>query len=345
VQQGGPHFFTQLNYFDDLNQHSDHFAGSNSHFFTQLNYFDDPNFISEQLISGLVNNNLTFTDEPAFNPDINNLRDPLGDFSPSPPRSSSHQVQQFSFQGQSISEASHSSTSQHCAPAVGGCDFAQAVNEYQLDDELGIFSFQFDTNFDTIIPTATVQQPSAELSNSIISNRDSLSFSAPDNEPPVGANSRERGSSPADSPSALSLADGIQCTWPSCSKVFPSIHVYKFVDPSLSLFRVANIPSHHFKNHSRPFQCVFCPARHATKRQRDRHVNERHNNTEGYYCSMLACPRSLASGGKPFPRIENCRRHMVMVHKFSAEQARSCDMDEETRRVRAGRKIGRQVGV
>jgi hypothetical protein len=56
------------------------------------------------------------------------------------------------------------------------------------------------------------------------------------------------------------------------------------------------------------------------------------------------CERSLAGGRKPFPRIDNCRRHMEKTHKFSKEQARFCDMDEETRRIVAGRKIGSRVG-
>lgn len=32
------------------------------------------------------------------------------------------------------------------------------------------------------------------------------------------------------------------------------------------------------------------------------------------------------------------------VHRFSMEESRVCDMDEETRRIRAGRKVGRRVG-
>jgi hypothetical protein len=35
---------------------------------------------------------------------------------------------------------------------------------------------------------------------------------------------------------------------------------------------------------------------------------------------------------------------MKDVHRFSTEEARFCDMDEETRRVRAGRRVGRRVG-
>jgi len=55
----------------------------------------------------------------------------------------------------------------------------------------------------------------------------------------------------------------------------------------------------------------------------------------------------MASGGKPFLRIENCKRHMMMTHNFTAEQARTCDMDEETRRIRADRrrKVTKRVGA
>jgi hypothetical protein len=44
-----------------------------------------------------------------------------------------------------------------------------------------------------------------------------------------------------------------------------------------------------------------------------------------------------------FPCEDNCRKHMRKVHRFSEEQVRICDMDEETKRVRRGRKMGRRV--
>jgi hypothetical protein len=274
-----------------------------------------------------VNPTLAFGVQPSFDTDNNQLGDWLVDFSFSPSHTSSSQHQQLSFQGDSTFEASHLPASQRCATEIARCNFIQSIDESQSRDELGTFSFQARTDLDTSNPSATVQQPSVGLSEPAISNSYSPSSTFND-EPFVDANLSESRSSLADSPSALSSGDGIQCTWPSCNKAFPSIHIY----------------NHHFKNHSRPFQCSFCPARHATKRQRDRHVNECHSNTEGYYCSVLGCPRSLASGGKLFPRIENCKRHMMMVHKFTSDQARACDMDEETRRIRAGRRVGRRVG-
>jgi hypothetical protein len=285
---------------------------------------------------------LAFDVQPSFDTDNNQLADSLVDFSFSHPDTSLPQYQQLSFQGDSIFEASHLPASQRCTTEIAPCNFIQSADESQSHDELRTFSFQASTDLDTSNPSATVQHSSVGLSDSFIS--DSYSPSSTVNDEPVDTNFGESRSSLVDSPSALPSADGIQCTWPSCNKAFPSIHVYKCVishsDHCIPLTKF----SHHFKNHSRPFRCRFCPARHATKRQRDRHVNERHSNTEGYYCSVLGCPRSLASGGKLFPRIENCKRHMMIVHKFTADQARACDMDEETRRIRAGRRVGRRVG-
>jgi len=113
----------------------------------------------------------------------------------------------------------------------------------------------------------------------------------------------------------------IECTWPSCSKPFASITEY----------------NHHFKNHSKPFLCELCPARHATKRHLDRHVNECHSNVEKYYCPIASCKRSRI-GGRSFPRAENCRRHVVRVHNEEG-----LDMDDETRRIREARKKGRRA--
>jgi hypothetical protein len=294
--------------------------------FTQRNSINDSEYFL-QPYEDFVNPTLAFSVQPSFDTDGNQLEDSLVDFSFSPSHTLLHQHQQVSFQGDSTFEASNLSASQRYTTEIARCNFIQSIDESQSRDEPGTFSFQAGTNLDTTNPSATVQQPPVGLSDPAISNSYSPSSTLND-EPFVGTNLGEGRSSLVDSPSALSSADGIQCTWPSCNKAFPSIHVY----------------NHHFKNHSRPFQCGFCPARHATKRQRDRHVNERHSNTEGYYCSVLGCPRSSASGGKPFPRIENCRRHMMMVHKFTADQAKACDMDEETRKIRAGRKVGRHVG-
>lgn len=130
---------------------------------------------------------------------------------------------------------------------------------------------------------------------------------------------------------------------PRATKYFPR-DSYTSVLSRPTYGRLLTWLSQRTKSHTKPYQCPFCRARHAIKPHHERHVNERHHITERYYCRVLMCERSLAGGGKPFPRMDNCRRHMEHAHKFSKEQARRCDMDEETRRIRAGRKVGRRAG-
>jgi hypothetical protein len=106
----------------------------------------------------------------------------------------------------------------------------QPTDVFQLEDDLDNFNFGFDLPFGTITPPhVTVQQSSPELSDSVVPS-DLFSLSDPDSEPLLGQNLREGiRSSSADSSLGVSLTDGIQCTWPSCNKAFPSIHVYKYV--------------------------------------------------------------------------------------------------------------------
>lgn len=119
----------------------------------------------------------------------------------------------------------------------------------------------------------------------------------------------------------------IQCTWAACGKSFVTRGEY----------------NHHSRNHTRPFQCISCPARHATKRQLDRHINEKHDTTEKYYCTVSTCKRSLVRQGKPFRRDDGCRKHMRRVHSMTGEQVKECDMDERTRTIRLARKVGRRI--
>jgi len=112
------------------------------------------------------------------------------------------------------------------------------------------------------------------------------------------------------------------------------------------------ICSHHFKSHTKPFQCPHCPTRQSTKRHIDRHVNERHVNQEKYYCSAIGCKRSLNGeygfGGKHFPREENCRKHIRSKH-WGIENAHGrsgeigglaqIEMDELTKKIRKERRI------
>ncbi|KAE9372565.1 hypothetical protein N431DRAFT_243588 [Stipitochalara longipes BDJ] len=116
---------------------------------------------------------------------------------------------------------------------------------------------------------------------------------------------------PAPNPSSLGL---VTSTLPffSISAPFPSIN---------------SILSHHFLNHSRPFQCHLCPARHATKRHFSRHINV-HLKTKLYYCSVDGCERALGGKGKGF-RNDNCRRHLVKVHGYTTEEAKACVNDQE----------------
>ena len=66
--------------------------------------------------------------------------------------------------------------------------------------------------------------------------------------------------------------------------------------------------------------------------------------TEKYYCTLTTCKRSLERLGKPFPRDDGCRRHMRKAHGMTEEQVRDVGMDEETRRIRSERKLGRRAG-
>jgi hypothetical protein len=272
------------------------------------------------------------------------LRAPLVDFSFSSSHASSHQAHQSSFQHLTALDANHSSFPQLYDREPSYSNFIQHVHDLQLQNDLDNLTVGSNVSLDVITPSVRVVQLSGILSDSIVSGSDQLSSSAPDSASPLDNNLLTSRSSSVDPSSALSLADGIQCTWPSCNKVFPSVHTYKCAAYPFVAMCSTNVISHHSKSHTKPFKCTHCPARRATKRHLDRHVNENHNNLEKYYCSVAECKRSLDNGGKPFPRIENCRRHMKMVHKFIADQARLCVMDEETMRIRRERKIARRVG-
>jgi hypothetical protein len=101
--------------------------------------------------------------------------------------------------------------------------------------------------------------------------------------------------------------------------------------------------SHHCKYHNLPFQCPSCPARQATKREFNRHINSIHVRTEKYYCTVSTCNRSLNKNGKPFSREDGCRKHMRTKHRVTDDQAVTCGMDEETKRIRRQRKVARRV--
>jgi hypothetical protein len=170
----------------------------------------------------------------------------------------------------------------------------------------------------------------------------------------------------------------ILCSWEGCGKTFLTNTAFKYVvltssTPSTIILTLtptssprlskANFqPSHHLKYHTRPFHCPHCPLQQATKRLLHRHINERHFNTEKYYCTVESCNRSmygdLGNGGRHFTREDNCRRHLRKIHGMAGmgeelgwEMARQAkdggqsgvvDMDELTRRIRVERKVGRR---
>jgi len=132
------------------------------------------------------------------------------------------------------------------------------------------------------------------------------------------------GTSPTNSSSS-----SIECTWPQCGKAFKTTSDY----------------NHHCKNHTRPFQCPSCSSRHPTKRQLHRHINACHLQTEKYYCPIPTCKRSRLKGGRPFPREDNCRKHMrtTLAHRLTSVEEVACDMDQETKRIRMERKVAKRV--
>jgi len=102
------------------------------------------------------------------------------------------------------------------------------------------------------------------------------------------------------SEASRSRASIIQCSWPSCPRVFHSIGDY----------------NHHSKSHTRPFLCseASCNARFATIRHLKRHANDKHNTAEKFYCKLETCSRSV-NGGKFFKRKENLDRHEQKMHR------------------------------
>lgn len=57
--------------------------------------------------------------------------------------------------------------------------------------------------------------------------------------------------------------------------------------------------------------------RFGTKTHLDRHVNDKHNKTRKYHCTVAGCAYAKQGGGKSFPRKDNWRRHMQNKHSVS----------------------------
>ncbi|KUI59010.1 Serendipity locus protein H-1 [Cytospora mali] len=73
--------------------------------------------------------------------------------------------------------------------------------------------------------------------------------------------------------------------------------------------------NHHKRYHERPHQCSQCEKRFGTKTHLDRHINDKHNKTRKYHCTVVGCAYSKQGGGKSFPRKDNWRRHMQNKHQ------------------------------
>ncbi|KAJ0123284.1 hypothetical protein J7T55_011749 [Diaporthe amygdali] len=73
--------------------------------------------------------------------------------------------------------------------------------------------------------------------------------------------------------------------------------------------------NHHKRYHERPHQCPQCDKRFGTKTHLDRHINDKHNKTRKYHCTVTGCAYSKQGGGKSFPRKDNWRRHMQNKHQ------------------------------
>jgi hypothetical protein len=50
-----------------------------------------------------------------------------------------------------------------------------------------------------------------------------------------------------------------------------------------------------------------------------RHINDKHLQTEKFYCTQADCPYSR-QGSKSFPRKANWTRHMAKIHGLNPEE-------------------------
>jgi hypothetical protein len=143
----------------------------------------------------------------------------------SPQDTSLHQPQRFAFG----SVNTYGTVSHSYNPAVYHSNPIPPADDIpHLQNELSSFNFDSSPSLNTVIPSVTVQSPLAQLPDSVNFDGSPLYPSSPRTPTPV-----DDGQSPSQS---LSSTDEIRCTWPSCNKVFRSIHTYKCVISSLRSF-------------------------------------------------------------------------------------------------------------
>jgi len=86
-------------------------------------------------------------------------------------------------------------------------------------------------------------------------------------------------------------------------------------------FRKKFLRNKHHKVHDPPHACSFCPMRFPVKRDKMRHVRDRHRTEAGivstsYYCTATACKRHTE---QPFTRRDNMLRHVRKQHPRDKE--------------------------
>lgn len=132
---------------------------------------------------------------------------------------------------------------------------------------------------------------------SSISNRPSSSFEPPIEYLETTISNQSQGSAKEDRTSASPKPTSFACE--ICGSKFDQVHKL----------------NHHKRYHERPHQCPQCDKRFGTKTHLDRHINDKHNKTRKYHCTVTGCAYSKQGGGKSFPRKDNWRRHMQNKHQ------------------------------
>ncbi|KAF8855525.1 hypothetical protein BDZ45DRAFT_502834 [Acephala macrosclerotiorum] len=97
----------------------------------------------------------------------------------------------------------------------------------------------------------------------------------------------------------LRTPPSIPCSFPGCNRLFSLQHEL----------------NRHLKSHTRPSQCPHCGRGFETSKDVKRHVNDVHETTKRFFCSVSDCRFSRTAGeGSGFKRKENWKRHVRSKH-------------------------------
>ncbi|KAL6871419.1 hypothetical protein J3F83DRAFT_665799 [Trichoderma novae-zelandiae] len=122
----------------------------------------------------------------------------------------------------------------------------------------------------------------------------------------VGSSDFRHSVSPHSGASSHSPRTGVyRCDEPGCNQSFDQPHKLK----------------HHQRYHSKDHKCPYagCGKGFGTKTHLQRHINDRHEKTKKFHCSVAGCDYSR-TGGKAFPRKDNWKRHMIKIHNIEQQQ-------------------------